>query len=280
MIIKICGITHIDDARDALAAGADWIGLNLVGGPRRIDLSAAVGILSQLDDPPRAVVLVAIENDELPPTTAAMLHTHAVRRLQLYGQVTPKAVRRLADGGFESILVTPAPLHASPGASGAECLGAQVRRRPKPPHSCVTPEARGINAAAQDRTHNDDWVAALERFLTEYREGRPAHDTTTGQGPAYILFDAQTPGRPGGTGQTANWAAIATARRDDRSTNWPPVLLAGGLTPDNVAEAIDAVHPTGVDVSSGVELENKPGSKDPAKVRAFIAAARGRTYSI
>ena len=69
-----------------------------------------------------------------------------------------------------------------------------------------------------------------------------------------------------GTGRTWDWAL--SAQRHSQI----PVILAGGLTPENVGEAIAAVNPWGVDVASGVEAE--PGIKDPAKVEAFMAAAR------
>lgn len=80
-----------------------------------------------------------------------------------------------------------------------------------------------------------------------------------------LLVDAHVPGSYGGTGVTADWARAAelAARA--------PVLLAGGLTPANVAAAIAAVAPLGVDVSSGVESD---GVKDPLKIEAFIGAAR------
>lgn len=70
----------------------------------------------------------------------------------------------------------------------------------------------------------------------------------------------------GGTGQVTDWALAADVAKSAR------VLLAGGLTPDNVTEAIRTVHPYGVDVSSGVE--SAPGKKDPAKVRAFLETVR------
>jgi phosphoribosylanthranilate isomerase len=80
----------------------------------------------------------------------------------------------------------------------------------------------------------------------------------------YHLLDSHVPDRPGGTGQTFSWE-LARAHRGD-----VPMLLSGGLTPDNVAEAITVVRPFAVDVASGVE--SRPGRKDPAKLRAFADA--------
>lgn len=83
------------------------------------------------------------------------------------------------------------------------------------------------------------------------------------------LLDSYDPKTIGGTGQTCDWEK---ARSLVKSLD-TPILLAGGLTPDNIETAIQQVKPWGVDVSSGVELE--PGVKDIGKVRAFIEAARG-----
>jgi phosphoribosylanthranilate isomerase len=81
-----------------------------------------------------------------------------------------------------------------------------------------------------------------------------------------FVLDAFVEGVPGGTGVTVDWDMVADAQM------LGPVILAGGLTPDNVVEAIRLVRPYGVDVSSGVEVS--PGVKDHAKVRAFIANAK------
>ncbi len=82
-----------------------------------------------------------------------------------------------------------------------------------------------------------------------------------------FLLDSYVPDKAGGTGETFNWDLAVEAKKFGR-----PIFLAGGLTPENVADAIRAVQPFGVDVSSGVEFS--PGRKNPEKVRAFIAAAR------
>ncbi len=81
-----------------------------------------------------------------------------------------------------------------------------------------------------------------------------------------LLLDAWVAGAYGGTGETFNWQLAAAAATRGR------VILAGGLTPENVAAAILAVRPYGVDVSSGVEAA--PGRKDPQKVAAFIRNAK------
>ena len=81
------------------------------------------------------------------------------------------------------------------------------------------------------------------------------------------LLDAFSPDALGGTGEQFNWDLALDAKKLGR-----PIFLAGGLTPENVAEAVRRVQPFAVDVSSGVE--SAPGKKDPAKVRAFITAAK------
>jgi len=82
-----------------------------------------------------------------------------------------------------------------------------------------------------------------------------------------LLLDAAVGGAYGGTGVCADWHLACAAKR-----HGVPVLLAGGLTPENVADAVRAVAPFGVDTASGVECA--PGRKDAGKMHAFIAAAR------
>jgi phosphoribosylanthranilate isomerase len=82
-----------------------------------------------------------------------------------------------------------------------------------------------------------------------------------------LLLDVRDPVARGGTGRTIDWTAAASIAKRRRS------LLAGGLTPDNVAEAIALVQPYGIDVSSGVE--RSPGVKDPARIRALFEAVNG-----
>ncbi|HEX8156320.1 MAG TPA: phosphoribosylanthranilate isomerase, partial [Solirubrobacteraceae bacterium] len=85
--------------------------------------------------------------------------------------------------------------------------------------------------------------------------------------PDYLLLDAFVEGVPGGTGHTIDWELVRKQRLH------APIILSGGLTPDNVAAAIAAAQPFAVDVASGTEL--RPGVKDPAKLQAFFDAVHG-----
>jgi phosphoribosylanthranilate isomerase len=106
-----------------------------------------------------------------------------------------------------------------------------------------------------------DGLQRIKSYLDECRE--------LGRAPDAILLDSDASGEFGGTGRAADWHRIA-AERD--MLRMMPVILAGGLTPDNVAEGIRVVRPSAVDVASGVE--SAAGMKDHARMRAFVAAAR------
>jgi phosphoribosylanthranilate isomerase len=122
------------------------------------------------------------------------------------------------------------------------------------PTSC---EFRPAVHFAAFRVMGEPCLHAIRRFVSGAGVGRV---------PDAVLVDAHVPGEFGGTGQRAPWDLLAGFDPG------APLILAGGLTPDNVAEAIRIVRPWAVDVASGVE--SAPGKKDPGKVRAFIQAAK------
>jgi phosphoribosylanthranilate isomerase len=120
-------------------------------------------------------------------------------------------------------------------------------------HGDETPEfcaQFGVMSMKAFRVRDENSLAALENYATEA-----------------FLLDAYSASGLGGTGEKFNWDLAVAAKKFGR-----PIFLAGGLTPDNVASAVQQVQPFGVDVSSGVE--SAPGKKDAGKVRAFIAAVR------
>ena len=93
--------------------------------------------------------------------------------------------------------------------------------------------------------------------------------------PEIVLIDAMVKGVYGGSGQVADWDVARRYPAELSAANVlpPPLVLAGGLTPDNVAEAIRSVRPAAVDTASGVE--SAPGRKDATAVEAFVRAALG-----
>jgi phosphoribosylanthranilate isomerase len=93
-----------------------------------------------------------------------------------------------------------------------------------------------------------------------------------------ILLDAYRKGVPGGTGETFDWNRVPVQQSSQQPSTQglPPIILAGGLTPNNIAAAVATTRPYGVDVSGGVEVS--PGKKDPQKVADFIKNAKSIIY--
>jgi phosphoribosylanthranilate isomerase len=117
------------------------------------------------------------------------------------------------------------------------------------PEAVTALMARGLKVIKAFRVRDRSSVADVRRYNAT----------------AYLL-DTYVKGRPGGTGHTFDWALAEEAAAHG------PTMLAGGLNPGNVAEAVRVANPWGVDTSSGVELQ--PGRKDAEKVRRFISAAK------
>jgi len=121
---------------------------------------------------------------------------------------------------------------------------------------------RGAQLHGHETADQARWVRERVPFLIQaFPAGAPAVARAADYGADVIMLDAPRPG----SGQIFDWtlAEVPDGQR---------MMLAGGLTPENVTEAIARVHPWGVDVASGVE--RSPGVKDPVKVRAFVAAAK------
>ncbi|HVW02475.1 MAG TPA: phosphoribosylanthranilate isomerase, partial [Planctomycetaceae bacterium] len=108
-------------------------------------------------------------------------------------------------------------------------------------------------------------LAPLEEYLHHCRSHSAA--------PHACVIDAHVSGSYGGTGQAVPWDRL----HEEYRAEWPKLILAGGLNPENVARAIHVARPWGVDTASGVE--SAPGVKDFERVRQFIAAAREQAKS-
>jgi len=131
----------------------------------------------------------------------------------------------------------------------------------------ATMETLGLNLA---QLHGDETIEVLNQLDGKgFKAFRGIPESVDGfarsEAPAFLV-DASVKGLYGGSGVTADWNGAAELAKKY------PLLLAGGLTPENVAEAIRRVKPWGVDVASGVE--SAPGEKDARKMKAFVRAVR------
>jgi len=173
-------------------------------------------------------------------------------------RVTPQQaysiISALRDEGFATFTPVGVFVNAPVGDVISDCMDAGVSMAQlhgdETPLECRKISRIGINVIKSFRIRDRSVIETM--FL---------YDTAD-----YVLCDTYDPQRPGGTGQPFDYSMVASVSHLYR------LILAGGLTPDNVVEAISIVHPWGVDVSSGVEAS--PGRKDPAKVEAFIRNAR------
>ena len=206
--IKICGLTHPDDARAVAAAGADAIGLNFYPASKRyVSPAVAEEIIREL---PESIVRVGLFVNAPVAEIRLFVDRLGLNMVQLHGDESPADLAALGE---------------------------------IPVMKAVRP-----TTYTEVNTYLDDCLLS-------------------GCQPRLVLLDAKVPGAFGGTGARANWEV---ARQYVHSMRMPPLVLAGGLTPDNVAEAIRAVRPAAVDTASGVE--SAPGRKDSGTDRAV----RGR----
>jgi phosphoribosylanthranilate isomerase len=216
--IKICGITTVDDARTAIDAGADAIGLNYHSGSKR-----CVGFLDAKE---------------------------------IVGEVGSKALKV---GVF--VNQTASDLNIIAGDIGLDA----VQLHGDQPPSYLLDIERHFPVLRVYRVGSTGFIKIKADLVLCEKFGRS---------PDAVLLDALAAGEYGGTGQKLDWSTIAD-RAELLSFDRPhplPLILAGGLTPENVREAIRLVKPYGVDVASGVE--SSLGRKDPEKVKAFVDEAR------
>lgn len=203
-LVKICGITSLEDALAAVDAGADALGFNFYRpSPRYISPVAARAITDQL---PESIVKVGVFVNEAPESVVCIINEAGLSAVQLHGDESPEYCRELR------------------GRYVIKAFG-----------------------AVNDLNFADYQVDA-------------------------IMLDTKDELLRGGTGRVFDWLIAQRAREYVKSV---ALFLAGGLSPDNVAEAIVTVRPYAVDACSS--LEDAPGRKNHERMRAFVKAARSVT---
>lgn len=195
--VKICGITRIEDALLAIAAGADSLGFVFYKpSPRYIEPSVAADIISAL---PPFVTTTALFVDESPTVVKDVLSLTKVDLLQFHGKESPEYCMQFDRPYIKALRMKP--------------------------------------------------DLDLVQQANSYSSARA------------VLLDAYKAGVPGGTGESFEWNRIPESMRSN-------IILAGGLSADNVAQAIGQVKPYAVDVSGGVE--ESAGLKDTNKINCFF----------
>ena len=234
MWIKICGTTNLEDAQLAAALGADAIGFVFAASKRQVTPRQVAAIVPHL---PPHIERVGVFDTHDAEEIAAIALAAGLSAVQLHSAPDEGLVVRLAQRFAGTLRIVPT-------------LHWQVAPPPLDPQQHQSTNRTQESAATL-------LAAQIQRIASLGATDR-------------ILIDSKVGAASGGTGVPFDWAAARTAFASAPGS--VHLVLAGGLTPENVAQAIAQLHPWGVDVSSGVEAA--PGRKGPALVEHFIAAAR------
>jgi phosphoribosylanthranilate isomerase len=239
--IKICGTTNLEDALVAVEAGADALGFVFYErSPRNITVQAAREIVERLPEGVEKIG-VFVSGDKVNPLK--LLLEVGLSGMQAYASAECGEQR---SGSFEAV--------------GAGPLPDRVRY------------ARFLTALPMKLIgEDDDEIQKLASDFAGWGKNRPKGVSPPERMVATVVLDSGDLQQPGGTGKTFDWKK-AVPLADGMRQGGVRLVVAGGLTPENVGEAIGILKPWGLDVASGVE--SKPGKKDPAKVRAFVRAVR------
>ncbi len=215
-LIKICGIANVPDALQAVALGADAIGLNFYSRSlRSIDIETGAKICEVLRELPNPPQIVGVFVNEAAEDVLAIAQRLRLDFVQLHGDEPPELVRQLK------------------------------------PFSVI----RAIRLAGGHPIGQ----------LSEFAKWQDV-------GVQHFLLDAFSATGYGGTGKTVDWSAISQIREHLEKSGALRLIVAGGLVPTNVAEAIKVAFPDAVDVASGVE--GLPGKKDHTLLKSFIENAK------
>jgi phosphoribosylanthranilate isomerase len=234
--VKICGITNLEDAWTSVEAGADALGFVFYEkSPRNVTPETVREIVHQM---PAHIEKIGVFVGDNPNNLLELVHGLRLTGSQLH----------LGPHGGTASETT---------AYGRGCFppGFKIYLS-MPAHWFIELEsARSLIAS----------FAQAAKFMLSHPEEDKQSDLVQ-----TIFLDSGSLQQPGGTGLTFDWHRAAPMVEHMKQT--VRVVVAGGLTSSNVTEAIQVLKPWGVDVSTGVE--SKPGTKDPEKVRAFVAAVR------
>ena len=252
--IKICGITNLDDALASTDAGANALGFVFYPqSPRHVTLETARSIVAKL---PQEIEKVGVFVNQTADQVRDAVKQVGLTTVQLSGDESVEFSRtlfqELANGSKRPTIFRtwPAKVFAAPEGQSVGWDPVAV--------GLVEPD----EAYKGKRVHKIHVAQNGDLFL-ETHGFRPG--VISG-----VLLDSSTAEKPGGTGRKFDWERVQPWAGIINSIS--KLIVAGGLRPFNVQEAIHLLHPWGVDVSSGVERE--PGKKDPRRVRAFIQAVR------